>query len=111
MEQPISRATISTVEMSEEWRALRGPIAGEALTTYSIVTSDGADFGDVEDVLIESASGRVTHLVVSYGDWLNSRSVAVPWQALRLDAQGDRFILDSATAEGLVGAATDDGER
>jgi sporulation protein YlmC with PRC-barrel domain len=82
MEQPISRATISTVEMSEEWRALREPIAGEALTTYSIETNDGADFGDVEDVLIDSASGRVTHLLVSHGDWLNSRSVAVPWPSI-----------------------------
>jgi hypothetical protein len=54
---------------------------------------------DIEDVIVDLADGRITHLMVSYGDWLNSNSVMIPWHALSLDAERECFVLYAAAPQ------------
>ena len=101
MDQVFQHSIASDVEMEEQTpraEPRRNLLAGDALQSYSVVSTDGNQIGDVEDVIVDLIDGRITHLMVSYGDWLNSSSAMVPWEALRLDADRDCFVLDAGAA-------------
>lgn len=52
--------------------------------------------GKVEDIMIDVTDGRVAYVVLSFGGvmGMGDKLFAVPWQALRLDEEKHRFILD-----------------
>lgn len=56
----------------------------------------GERLGKVEDVTIDTTTGRVAYVVLSAGGFLGlgDRFFAIPWQIFQLDAARDRFILD-----------------
>ena len=107
--QVLQHPTVWGVEMEERTPRVerrRKLLAGDALQSYSVVSTDGNQIGDIEDVIVDLADGRITHLIVSYGDWLSSSSVMVPWQEMSLDAERDCFVLDAAAAQRFACAAT-----
>lgn len=57
---------------------------------------EGERLGKVEDVTIDTTTGRVAYVVLSTGGFLGlgDRFFAIPWQIFQLDAARDRFILD-----------------
>ena len=56
----------------------------------------GERLGKVEDVMIDTTTGRVAYVVLSTGGFLGlgDRLFAIPWQIFQLDAAENRFILD-----------------
>ena len=54
------------------------------------------DLGDIKEIMIDMRSGRIAYAVLSFGGLLGvgDKLFAIPWQALQLDTQNHRFILD-----------------
>ena len=53
--------------------------------------------GKVEEVMLDSAPGRIAYAVLSFGGFLGlgDKLFAVPWNALRFDPQTDAFVLNA----------------
>lgn len=54
------------------------------------------DLGDIKEIMLDMASGKISYAVLSFGSFLgfNEKLFAVPWSALTLDTVNKRFILD-----------------
>lgn len=61
-----------------------------------VQNAKGEDLGDVEEIMIDVSSGRIAYAVLSFGGFLGmgDKLFAIPWEALRLDKENKRFILD-----------------
>lgn len=51
--------------------------------------------GDIKEIMLDVASGKVSYAVLSFGAFLGmgEKLFAVPWSALTLDTQNKRFVL------------------
>ena len=54
------------------------------------------DLGDIKEIMLDMASGEVCYAVLSFGGFLGmgEKLFAVPWQALTLDTENKRFVLN-----------------
>lgn len=61
----------------------------------------GNPLGRIHEIVVDVHGGRIAYAVVSTrGTWgLGERLWAVPWEALTLDAEHHRFVLDEKAAE------------
>jgi sporulation protein YlmC with PRC-barrel domain len=70
------------------------------------------DLGDIKEIMLDVASGKVSYAVLSFGSFLGlgEKLFAVPWDALTLDTANKRFILDidKARLENAPGFDKDD---
>ncbi|MPV59595.1 photosystem reaction center subunit H [Burkholderia sp. HI2761] len=65
-----------------------------------VLTMDGDDIGKVTHIMLDVRAGRVAYAVVSSGGLLGigDKLLAVPWNALVLDAERECFVLPVDTA-------------
>lgn len=63
----------------------------------SVTNPQGENLGDIKEVMIDVDSGKVSYAVLDFGGFLGigNKLFAVPWNALRLDTDNHRFILDA----------------
>lgn len=82
------------------------------LSTSTMVGDDvrnpgGEDLGKIEEIMIDTNSGRVAYAVLSFGGFLGmgDKLFAIPWEALRLDQEHEHFVLnvDKETLEEAPG--------
>lgn len=61
----------------------------------------GMGLGEIKDIMIDMRSGRVSYAVLSFGAFMGigGKLFAVPWAALRLDTDEQRFVLDVDKAQ------------
>jgi sporulation protein YlmC with PRC-barrel domain len=61
-----------------------------------VVNGYGEDLGKIEELMIDLENSRVGYAVLSFGGLLGigDKLFAIPLEALRLDAENHRFILD-----------------
>ena len=61
-----------------------------------VVNADGESLGEIEELMIDLETGRVAYAVLSFGGFLGigDKLFAVPFDALKLDAEHERFVLD-----------------
>jgi sporulation protein YlmC with PRC-barrel domain len=54
------------------------------------------NLGTIKEFMLDMASGRIAYAVLSFGGFLGmgDRLFAVPFQALRLDTENKRFVLN-----------------
>jgi sporulation protein YlmC with PRC-barrel domain len=66
------------------------------ITGDKVVNAAGEDLGEIEELMIDLESGRVAYAVLSFGGFLGigDKLFAVPFEALELDAEHERFVLD-----------------
>ncbi len=71
------------------------------LTSTSIMgdpvnNAAGESLGEIQDLMVELATGRVIYAVLSFGGFLGlgNKLYAVPWSALRAAPEDEGFILD-----------------
>jgi sporulation protein YlmC with PRC-barrel domain len=71
-------------------------MAAATLEGNAVVNAAGERLGEITDIMLDVPSGRVAYAVLSFGGFLGlgDKLFAVPWQALTLDADQKRFILD-----------------
>lgn len=61
-----------------------------------VVNSAGETLGDIKELMIDCASSRVIYAVLEFGGILGmgTKLFAVPMQAIKLDTENKRFVLD-----------------
>ncbi|MBX9793712.1 MAG: PRC-barrel domain-containing protein [Burkholderiaceae bacterium] len=93
------------------WRtkqiAAAQPVAGskagyrsDQLIGADVVNPQGADLGDVYDVVVAPQTGKITYLVVARGGvfGIGEKHVPVPWEAFKITGAGNMLVLDSTKA-------------
>ena len=72
-------------------------MGAETLIGNSVVNLKDEDLGEIKEIMLDVASGRVSYAVLSYGSILGmgAKLFAVPWSALSLDTVNKCFVLDS----------------
>lgn len=79
----------------------------DLLQSCVVVDKAGVEIGNIEDIMIDLTSGRINYVVLSHGDWLNSKSVAIPWDALSVDIPGACLVLEKDLAQFEVAQLAD----
>jgi sporulation protein YlmC with PRC-barrel domain len=71
-------------------------MGADTLLGNDVYNSADEDLGDIKEFMIEMSSGRIAYAVLSFGGFLGmgDKLFAVPWEALRLDTENHRFVLD-----------------
>lgn len=75
-----------------------GLMGANTLDGNDVYNRQDQDLGDVKEIMLDMATGRVAYAVLSYGGFLGmgNKLFAVPWKALTLDTANKRFVLDVA---------------
>ena len=77
---------------------------------WDVRTVDGWKFGEVEDLIVDTAAMRVRYLVVRIGKELLAgdadRRLFVPLGTARLDDEGDNVIVERVPIDGFAGFLT-----
>lgn len=71
-------------------------MGADTLLGNAVCNSDGEELGEIQEFMIDMASGRIAYAVLSFGGLLGlgDKLFAVPWAALKLDTANKRFTLD-----------------
>jgi sporulation protein YlmC with PRC-barrel domain len=71
-------------------------MGADTLLGNDVCNKDGEDLGDIKELMIDMASGKIAYAVLSFGGLLGmgDKLFAVPWAALTLDTANKRFTLD-----------------
>ncbi len=71
-------------------------MGADTLVGNDVFNKQDEDLGDVKDIMLDMRSGRVSYAVLSFGGFLGmgEKLFAVPWDALKLDTENKRFVLD-----------------
>ena len=75
------------------WQLMKG----STFVGSDVENPQGQNLGDIKDVVIDRASGRIAYAVVSFGGFLGvgEKLFAVPWGAFsQPKADKDTFVLD-----------------
>ncbi|GAB2490713.1 PRC-barrel domain-containing protein [Comamonas humi] len=73
-----------------------GLMGANTLNGNDVYNRRGESLGDIKEIMLNMADGRVAYAVLSYGGFLGlgEKLFAVPWSALKLDTVYKRFVLD-----------------
>ncbi len=80
--------------------ATHGPgpalMGAHTLLGNDVVNRQGDDLGDIKEFMIDMSTGQVAYAVLSFGGLLGmgDKLFAVPWAAMTLDTEHERFTLD-----------------
>lgn len=72
-------------------------MGADTLIGNDVYNTRDEDLGDIKEIMLDTASGKVAYAVLSFGGFLGmgEKLFAVPWAALRLDTVNKRFVLDA----------------
>jgi len=71
-------------------------LSASSLQGNSVTNTAGDDLGKIEDIMLDQQEGQVAYAVLSFGGFLGvgDKLFAIPWDALAVDQDDHRFILD-----------------
>lgn len=71
-------------------------MGAETLVGNDVCNLKGEDLGDIKEIMLDVSSGKVGYAVLSFGTFLGmgEKLFAVPWEALKLDTEHKRFVLE-----------------
>lgn len=71
-------------------------MGADTLIGNDVYNAAGEELGDIKEIMLDVASGRISYAVLSFGGFLKlgERLFAVPWSALKLDTVNKRFTLN-----------------
>ena len=82
-------------------------MGADTLIGNDVYNKQTEDLGDIKEIMLDMRTGRVSYAVLSFGGFMGmgEKLFAVPWEALRLDTENKRFVLDvtKARLEGAPG--------
>jgi sporulation protein YlmC with PRC-barrel domain len=71
-------------------------LSASTLSGDGVRNPAGEDLGKIEDFMIDLENGRIAYTVLSFGGFLGmgNKLFAVPWQAMTLDTDDHKFVLN-----------------
>lgn len=71
-------------------------MGAETLVGNDVCNPNGEDLGDIKEIMLDMSNGKVGYAVLSFGSFLGmgEKLFAVPWDALTLDTEQKRFVLN-----------------
>lgn len=71
-------------------------LSANTLMGTNVENMDGEDIGSIKEIMIDLDQGQVSYAVLQFGGimGLGDKLYAIPWQALKFDAEEDKIILD-----------------
>lgn len=82
-------------------------MGADTLIGNDVYSQNDEDLGDIKEIMLDTNTGKVSYAVLSYGGFLGmgEKLFAVPWEALKLDTENKRFVLnvDSEKLESAPG--------
>lgn len=71
-------------------------MGAETLVGNDVYNQEGEDLGDIKEIMLDMHNGKVGYAVLSFGGFLGmgEKFFAVPWDALTLDTNNKRFVLN-----------------
>jgi len=71
-------------------------MGADTLMGNDVYNREGDDLGDIKEIMLDMATGKISYAVLSYGGVLGmgDKLFAVPWSALVLDTENKRFTLN-----------------
>ena len=84
-------------------------ISGRTIQGTKVYSLTGDDLGHIDDVMIDTASGRTVYAVLEFGGFLGlgSDHHAIPFGKLKYDAERDGYVTD-LTRDALENAPKQD---
>jgi len=81
---------------TESGKAYRRVMSASSLSGDRVVNSKGEDIGKIDEIMIDTPTGRVAYAVLSFGGFLGmgDKLFAIPWSMLSLDEDNKVFRLD-----------------
>ncbi|SNY44448.1 PRC-barrel domain-containing protein [Arsukibacterium tuosuense] len=80
-------------------------LSADSITGDEVCNLQDEKLGKIQNIMLDTGEGKIRYAVLSAGGFLGmgDRLFAVPWKALKLDAENKRFLLD-ADAERIKNA-------
>ena len=71
-------------------------MGADTLIGNDVYSQNEEDLGDIKEIMLDTNTGKVSYAVLSYGGFLGmgEKLFAVPWEALKLDTENKRFVLN-----------------
>lgn len=71
-------------------------MGADTLVGNAVYNQKAENLGDIKEIMLDMRSGRIGYAVLSFGGFLGlgEKLFAVPWNALKLDTENKRFVLD-----------------
>ncbi len=71
-------------------------LSASTLSGDAIKNIQGESLGDLKDIMIDTASGKVSYAVLSFGGvlGLGDKLFAVPWESLAVDGENKHLVLN-----------------
>jgi sporulation protein YlmC with PRC-barrel domain len=71
-------------------------MGADTLVGNDVFNPDDENLGDIKEIMLDMRTGKVGYAVLSFGGFLGmgEKLFAVPWNALTLDTENKRFVLD-----------------
>lgn len=71
-------------------------MGADTLIGNDVYNQDDEDLGDIKEIMLDMSTGKVAYAVLSFGGMLGmgEKLFAVPWDALELDTENERFTLN-----------------
>ncbi len=71
-------------------------MGADTLIGNDVCNRQEENLGEVKEIMLDVGTGRVAYAVLAYGGvlGLGDKLFAVPWNALELDTENKRFVLD-----------------
>ena len=71
-------------------------MGADTLIGEDVYNQKDEDLGDIKEIMLDMNNGKIAYAVLSYGGVLGmgDKLFAVPWNALTLDTENKRFILN-----------------
>lgn len=67
-----------------------------ALIGHEVCNENGEDLGRLKEIMLDTTNGKVRYAILSFGGvfGIGSKLFAIPWGALKLDAEKKHFVLN-----------------
>lgn len=71
-------------------------ISANTIIGNDVYSQNEENLGEIKEIMLDTRSGDVCYAVLSHGGFLGwgSKLLAIPWEALRLDTNNKRFVLN-----------------
>lgn len=71
-------------------------LSSSSINGTDVVNAQGENLGDIKDLMIDTNTGRVSYVVLSFGGFLGigDKYFAIPWEAFSIDTDENEMVLN-----------------